>query len=78
MNLSPNNSIENIGNYKTYLDEALKNEKIRNIALSGNYGSGKSSIISTYFEQSENRKNNYKSKTKKLRKRQKGKNINRI
>lgn len=53
VDLTPSNSIENIGNYKTYLDDALEGKKIRNIALSGNYGSGKSSIISTYFEQSE-------------------------
>lgn len=51
--LTPNDSRKKIKNYKKYLDEAIKNKKIRNIALSGNYGSGKSSILLTYFKGSE-------------------------
>lgn len=34
--------------YKNYLDDAFKNPKIRNLALSGGLGSGKSSIIRSY------------------------------
>lgn len=34
--------------YKDYLDEAFDNPKIRNLALSGSLGSGKSSIIRSY------------------------------
>lgn len=34
--------------YKNYLDEAFNNPKIRNLALSGGLGSGKSSIIRSY------------------------------
>ncbi|MDR7696547.1 hypothetical protein [Lactococcus lactis] len=51
--LTPNDNREDINSYKKYLDEALKNEKIKNIALSGNYGSGKSSILLSYFKNSE-------------------------
>lgn len=51
--LTPNDKRKKIDNYKAYFDEALKNEKIKNIALSGNYGSGKSSILLTYFNGSE-------------------------
>lgn len=40
-------------NYKRYFDEALKDKRIKNIALSGNYGSGKSSILLNYFKISE-------------------------
>lgn len=56
--LTPNSKAVNIKNYKEYFDSALKNENIKNIALSGNYGSGKSSILTTYFNDS-----NYKDKT---------------
>ncbi|WP_228247965.1 YobI family P-loop NTPase [Lactococcus lactis] len=51
--LTPNDNKKRINNYKIYLDEAIKNEKIKDIALSGNYGSGKSSIFLTYFKDSE-------------------------
>ncbi|MDG4984788.1 hypothetical protein OGZ51_11595 [Lactococcus lactis] len=51
--LTPNDKREDVNSYKLYFDEALKNEKIKNIALSGNYGSGKSSILLTYFNGSE-------------------------
>lgn len=47
--LTPNTKANNIQNYKKYLDTALENKNIKNIALSGNYGSGKSSILATYF-----------------------------
>lgn len=51
--LTPKDNIENRHKYKEYLDQALKSEDISNIALSGNYGSGKSSILATYFKNSE-------------------------
>ena len=51
--LTPKDNIENRHKYKEYLDYALKSEDISNIALSGNYGSGKSSILATYFKNSE-------------------------
>lgn len=51
--LTPKDNIENRQKYKEYLDHALKSEDISNIALSGNYGSGKSSILATYFKNSE-------------------------
>lgn len=55
--LTPNSKVENNENYKRYLDEALEDKTIHNIALSGSYGSGKSSILSTYINES-----NYKDK----------------
>lgn len=51
--LTPKDDIETKHKYGEYLDQALKRENIRNIALSGNYGSGKSSILATYFKNSE-------------------------
>ena len=47
--LTPNTKIENGDVYFKALDYAFKGKQIRNIALSGPYGSGKSSIIKTYF-----------------------------
>ncbi|MGX4645066.1 YobI family P-loop NTPase [Holzapfeliella sp. JNUCC 80] len=48
--LVPVDDADNIENYKHHLNRALKDGSVYNIALSGNYGSGKSSIISTYFK----------------------------
>ncbi len=45
--------IENISNGKEYLNAlhwAIQNKRIKNIALTGPYGSGKSSIINTYLK----------------------------
>ena len=45
--------IDNISNGKEYLKAlhwAIKNRRIKNIALTGPYGSGKSSIINTYLK----------------------------
>lgn len=49
--LTPNNDIQNGQEYMAALDWALNQDDIRNIAISGPYGSGKSSVISTYFKE---------------------------
>lgn len=46
--LMPRINIENNEDYCKSLDWALKNENIKNIAITGIYGAGKSSIIKTY------------------------------
>ncbi|MDR3241390.1 MAG: hypothetical protein LBT37_04385 [Lactobacillaceae bacterium] len=53
--LSANDNLagEHYDKYKRYLDDALSEDnqrKIKNIAITGKYGSGKSSIIDTYFK----------------------------
>lgn len=55
--LSPNDQIENGKNYFDALNWALskKNEKIKNIALTGTYGSGKSSILQSFQKQNTNK-----------------------
>jgi hypothetical protein len=49
--LAPNDEIENGDEYLNALDWALNNDRIKNIALAGPYGAGKSSIIETYLKQ---------------------------
>lgn len=49
--LAPIDKIENGAEYLNALDWTLSNKKIKNIALAGPYGSGKSSIIETYLKQ---------------------------
>jgi uncharacterized membrane protein len=54
--LSPTDDAENVDNYIQSLDWALKNKKrIKNIAISGAYGSGKSSVIKTYIKRNKNK-----------------------
>ena len=48
--LTPNSEIKNGQEYMNALDWALEQDDIRNIAISGPYGSGKSSVINTYFK----------------------------
>ena len=48
--LAPIDDISSKSEYFNALDYALKNPKIKNIALSGPYGSGKSSIIDSYLK----------------------------
>lgn len=51
--LSPKVDLENENHYrvyKSYLDDALNDEHIHNLAITGKYGSGKSSIVDTYFK----------------------------
>ncbi|HHX59180.1 MAG TPA: hypothetical protein GX707_00320 [Epulopiscium sp.] len=49
--LAPIDKIESGAEYLNALDWALSNKRIKNIALAGPYGSGKSSIIETYLKQ---------------------------
>ena len=53
--LAPKNDLDHTNPqyavYEKYLDEAFKDCRIRNMALSGNLGSGKSSIIKSYDSQ---------------------------
>ena len=48
--LTPTSDIQNGQEYMAALDWALEQDDIRNIALSGPYGSGKSSVINTYIK----------------------------
>ncbi len=52
VDLAPTDQADENGIYSSALDEALDNDNICNIALSGPYGSGKSSIIKTYVASS--------------------------
>ena len=54
--LAPTDNAENSGIYLSALDWAIKEPNIRNIAVTGNYGSGKSSILNTYQKKSKNKK----------------------
>lgn len=50
LSLTPTDSAENIISYEEALKWALSNrEKVKNIAITGTYGSGKSSFIQTYI-----------------------------
>lgn len=46
--LTPKDNIDEDGQYSNAITWALNNNKIKNIALTGPYGSGKSSILKTY------------------------------
>lgn len=46
--LTANDKAENIDEYVKALNDALENNKVKNIAISGSYGSGKSSFIKTF------------------------------
>ena len=50
LNLSPTSDAENIEEYSENLKYALDEKDILNIAISGPYGSGKSSFIKTFFK----------------------------
>ncbi|MFW2491559.1 hypothetical protein ACN077_23815 [Clostridium chromiireducens] len=46
--LTPKDDVDKSNTYCRTIDWAIKNENVRNIALSGPYGAGKSSILKTY------------------------------
>ena len=48
--LAPIDNVENFETYEETLNWAFQNERVKNIALSGPYGSGKSSIIETFLK----------------------------
>lgn len=48
LNLNPSKDVS-LGIYEEALDFSLDNEDIKNVAISGSYGSGKSSVIETYL-----------------------------
>ena len=48
--LAPNDAIDNGDEYLKALEWALNNKRIRNIALAGPYGAGKSSILATFLK----------------------------
>lgn len=52
--LTPNDEAEHIEEYSIALENALNEKKVRNIAVSGSYGSGKSSFIKTFEKKHEN------------------------
>lgn len=58
--LTPIDSIENGDEYIKALNWAFQNKKVRNIALTGPYGAGKSSIIETFLRKDEESKVLYK------------------
>lgn len=49
--LAPNNNAEKCDEYCKALEWAIENQKVNNIALTGPYGSGKSSILRTFENQ---------------------------
>ena len=49
--LAPRDDLSNNNVYTEMLDWAIENDKVLNIALTGPYGSGKSSILKTYEKQ---------------------------
>ncbi len=51
--LTPNDHIENGAEYIEALNWAFQNKKVRNIALTGPYGAGKSSIIETFLREND-------------------------
>ena len=54
--LTPKSDIKNGEEYFAALDWALNQEDIRNIAIAGPYGSGKSSIIRSYLKKNSGKK----------------------
>ena len=57
--LTPIDNINNGDEYLNALEWALNNPKVKNIALAGPYGAGKSSIIETYLSREKDKKNIY-------------------
>lgn len=53
VNLAPTDTADKAGVYAKALKAAIKDPKVSNIALTGPYGSGKSSIIQSFLKQNE-------------------------
>ncbi|SDR12593.1 YobI family P-loop NTPase [Virgibacillus salinus] len=49
--LTPSNDVDKDGKYSEAISWGLRNKKVKNIALTGPYGSGKSSLLNTFQEQ---------------------------
>lgn len=49
-NLGPTKNAEEVGPYIESLEKVLLNDNIKNIAVTGSYGSGKSSVLLTFFD----------------------------
>ena len=60
--LTPIDNINNGDEYLNALEWALNNPKVKNIALAGPYGAGKSSIIETYLSREKDKKNKSENK----------------
>ncbi len=58
VSLTPTKNADKDGIYCNAMKYAIDNPEIKNIAIAGNYGSGKSSVIQTFFEKLENKKYN--------------------
>ena len=58
--LAPTDNAEKTDIYFSALDWAIREKNINNIAITGNYGAGKSSILNTYQKSSKDKKNVYK------------------
>ncbi|MCI8362180.1 MAG: hypothetical protein HFJ41_03465 [Clostridia bacterium] len=58
VSLTPTKNADEDGVYCNALKYAIDNTEIKNIAITGNYGAGKSSVIKTFFEKLENKKYN--------------------
>ena len=58
VSLTPIKNADEDGSYCDALKYAVDNRDIKNIAITGNYGSGKSSVIKTFFNKLENKKYN--------------------
>ena len=56
--LGPSKEADSKGVYSEALKYAIENLEIKNIAVTGNYGAGKSSVIKTFFDKLENKKYN--------------------
>ncbi|MCY8282757.1 hypothetical protein MOB80_01670 [Bacillus inaquosorum] len=52
--LTPSNDVDTDGKYSEAISWGLENKKVKNIALTGPYGSGKSSLLNTFQEQHSN------------------------
>ena len=54
--LTPTDDAEGVECYTYMLNEVLKRDKVKNIAIAGRYGSGKSSFLNTFFKSRKNEK----------------------